>query len=128
MARVDILEEINGVFEENKEYKFQVKEIGDRVDTTKSHYRKWVFSTFIDGNAHDIFINLFPWQVMPIVEAMGAVKVDGKIKIDYDDIEGKSVYATVFSEKSTGKDGKEYTNKRLKDFRKDENADDDVPF
>lgn len=129
MARQDTLEESKGIFEEGVEYKFQIKEIGDRVETTKSHYRKWTFTTFIDGNSHEITINFFPFQAIPLLEMMGFKKVDGKMSVDYDVVEGRTINAKVFNREYEKKDGsgkgKAYD---LKDFRYVANENDEIPF
>jgi hypothetical protein len=116
MARYDELSD-GYAFEEGKEYRFTITCIGEPVSTTNSHYRTWNFKTLIDGNSEDININLFPFQAMPICELFGFVKEKGKMKVDYDKIENKSILATVFYEKYKKKDGSEGKSPKLKDFK-----------
>jgi hypothetical protein len=127
MSREEILEEFVDPFVEGQEYRFNIVSIGDAVPTTNSSYREWKFETFIDSETHDIRVNMFPFQVIPIGEALGVPKVTGKMKIDYDKIEGQSILATVFYEKYKNKKGEDRRAARLKDYRRAE-TDETIPF
>lgn len=118
MSRIDKLTEIQSPFVEGTEYRFDILRIGDPVQTQKSHYRQWKFGTFIDGENVELKMNLFPFMVIPIAECLGCKKEGNEVTVDYDEIEGKSIMATVF-----------FQNKfpALKDF-KAVNNEETIPF
>ena len=124
MSRIEELSAYQSAFVEGREYQWQIKEIGEKVPTAKSHYRTWIFTTFIDGNVEEMRVNMFPWQAAEIAEILGFKKENGKVKVDYDQIEGKSLFAKVVFEKYV-KNGEERTGKRLDSFRFDK---DEIPF
>jgi hypothetical protein len=103
---------------------FYVYEIGEEIKTEKSHYRVWKFNTMADGNIQQVWQNFFPFQEVPLLEAVG-MKKDDKDGIDWeiDFVLRKRFLATVYHEKY-----KEKTYAKVKDFKKCSDDDQSIPF
>jgi hypothetical protein len=104
---------------------FEVFDISAKVPTAKSHYRKWKFNTFYDGEVRQIWQNVMAWDELPLLMVMG-YEPDSKGGVDWDisDIVGhKRVRGTVWHEPY---EGKPYA--KIKDFKPASADDQEIPF
>jgi len=89
----DILENSYPKIEEG-EHTFKILEVSERIPTAKSHYRKWKFI----ADEISVIINLFPWEAMSLLKALGYEEVKNKIEWDTDDVINQSFNAEIFYE------------------------------
>jgi len=68
---------------------------------------KFYFKAFMDGKIVPFHQNYPAWEVKDILEALGAVSVDGKFKFNTDDIINRAISADLVYKRSE-KDGKMY--------------------
>ena len=94
------------------EHIVQVFEVSEEMPTKKTHYRKWKFNLEEDGEVMQVRMNLFPWEAVKVLQALGYEKdEEGYFDWEVEDVVNKKLKATVFHEEYNGK---KYA--KLKDF------------
>jgi len=91
----DILENSYPKIDEGN-HTFKIEEVSERILTAKSHYRKWR----VRADNISVNINLFPWEAMSLLKALGYEEIKNKIEWDTDDVINQSFNADIHYELS----------------------------